>query len=85
MFLIENSIPLRNGMIIRGRFQVEKPQLAPGDQLIAEKDDQRIGLVRFIGVISANYTHEPTNPRYHLSVAFDGPYQLLTGAILRKL
>jgi hypothetical protein len=85
MFLVENSIPFRNGVLIQGHFQVTGPQLVPGDQLIAEKDGKRVGLVRFMGILNANFSHNPSNPRYHLSVAFDSDYRLLQGATLSKL
>jgi len=85
MFQIENSIPFRNGVLVQGHFSVQSPQLFPGEQLLAEKDGERVGIVRFIGILSANFTHNPANPRYHISVAFQGPYQVLIGATLRKM
>jgi len=85
MFLVENSIPFQNGILVQGHFQVPQPQLVPGDQLLAEKNGQRVGIVRFIGILNANFSHNPTNPRYHISVAFPGPYQALLGATLRKM
>lgn len=85
MFLIDNSIPFRNGILIQGHFQTQHPQLTPGDQLIAERDGKRIGIVRFVGILNANFTHNPSNPRYHISVAFDGPFQALQGATLSKI
>jgi hypothetical protein len=84
MFLIENSIPFRNGVLIQGHFQVASPQIVPGDQLLAEKDGKRVGIVRFMGILSANFTHNPANPRYHISVGFDQDYRLLQGCTLSK-
>jgi hypothetical protein len=84
MFLVDNSIPFRNGVLIQGHFQVISPQLVPGEQMIAEKDGQRIGVVRFMGILSANFTHNPANPRYNISVGFDKDYRLLQGATLSK-
>lgn len=85
MFLIDNSIPFRNGVLIQGRFQVNNPQITPGEQLIASKDGQQVGLVRFMGILNANFSHNPSNPRYHISVGFDKDYRLLQGATLTKL
>ena len=85
MFLIDNSIPFRNGVLIQGHFQVSRPQITPGDQLIASKDGQQVGLVRFMGILNANFSHNPSNPRYHISVGFNGDYRLLQGATLTKL
>lgn len=85
MFLVENSIPFRNGVLVQGRFQASHPQLVPGEQLLVEKNGQRVGIVRFIGILNANFSHNPTNPRYHISVAFQGSYQALLGSTLRKM
>jgi hypothetical protein len=85
MFLIDNSIPFRNGVLIQGHFQVQNPLLIPGDQLLAKRDGQEVGLVRFMGILNANFTHNPANTRYHISVGFDKDYRLLIGATLSKL
>jgi len=84
MFLVENSIPLRNGIILQGHF-TPGHAIKPGDQLLAEKDGRRVGMVRFVGIINANFLQDSANPRYHLSVAFEGPYQALVGATLRPI
>lgn len=87
MFLIENAIPFRNGVLIQGKFQVVGPKVVPGEQLVATKDGQRVGMVRLFGILSANYTHDPSNPRYHISVGCekDQDYRALIGATLTKL
>jgi hypothetical protein len=85
MFLVENSIPFQNGVLVQGHFQVQHPQLLPGEQLLAEKNGQRVGIVKFNGILNANFTRDPKNPLYHISVAFPGPYQALLGATLRKM
>lgn len=87
MFKIEQVFPMKNGTILVGRFTIQQPKLSPGEMLIAQHSEtsQRIGLVRFGGVISGRFTHEPTNPRYELSVSFDGDYRKLLGAVLVKL
>lgn len=85
MFTIDNSIPFRNGVLIQGHFNSPGVQLVPGEQLLAEKDGERVGIVRFFGVINASFTHNPTNPLYHISVGFDKDYRLLIGATLSKL
>ena len=82
MFQVENAVPFRNGMILRGRFTVPGVRLLPGEVLVVEDTSQ---MVRFNGVMNANYTHDPSNPRYHISVAFDGDYQSLVGKTLKKL
>lgn len=84
MFLIDNSIPFRNGIVVQGRFTVNHPEIQPGDMFIAERDGVRVGIVRFIGILSANFTQSKENPRYHVSVAFDGDYRVLAGATLTK-
>lgn len=86
MFLIENAIPFRNGILIQGKFQVPIPQVVPGEQLLATKDGQRVGIVRLFGILSANFTHNPANPRYHISVGYekDQDYRKLIGATLTK-
>lgn len=84
MFLIDNSIPFRNGILVQGRFTVNHPEIAPGDMFVAEKDGARLGIVRFVGILSAGFTQSKENPRYHLSVAFDGDYRALTGATMVK-
>jgi hypothetical protein len=87
MFLIENAIPFRNGMMIQGRFQISSPKVLPGEQFVATKDGRRVGMVRMFGILSANYTHDPSNPRYHISVGCekDQDYRALIGATLTKL
>lgn len=87
MFLIENAIPFRNAVLIQGKFQAANPKIFPGDQLIATKDGQRVGMVRMFGILSANYTHDPSNPRYHISIGCEKnqDYRELIGATLTKL
>jgi hypothetical protein len=87
MFLIENAIPFRNGVVIQGKFQVQNPKMFPGDQFLAIKNDQRVGMVRMFGILSANFTHDPSNPRYHISVGCEKgqDYRALIGATLTKL
>lgn len=86
MFLIDNAIPFKNGVLIQGKFQVSNPKVLPGEQLLATKDGQRVGIVRMFGILSANYTHDPANPRYHISVGCekDQDYRRLIGATLTK-
>jgi hypothetical protein len=84
MFLVDNAIPFRNGTLIQGYFNVQNPQITPGEQLLAIKDGQEVGIVRFIGILSANFTHNPANPRYHISVGFDKDYRSLIGSTLTK-
>jgi len=87
MFLIDNAIPFRNGVLVQGHFQVPNPQLNYGDQFIATKDDQQVAMVRFHGILNANFTHNPANPRYHISVGVEKnfDYRKLIGATLNKL
>lgn len=84
MFLIDNAIPFRNGVLIQGHFQIPNPQIVPGEQLLATKDGKQIGIVRFIGILNANFTHNAANPRYHISVGFDQDYRTLIGSTLSK-
>jgi hypothetical protein len=86
MFLVDNAIPFRNGVLIQGHFNVQSPQLVPGEQLLAIKDGKQIGIVRFIGILNANFTHNPTNPRYHISIGFEKNknYRSLIGSTLSK-
>jgi len=85
MFLIEKCVPFRNGILVEGRTQAPGMRLTPGMQLIAEKDGQRVGLVRYVGLVHTRYSHSVTNPPTQLSVAFAGDYRLLNGATLQEL
>ena len=87
MFLIDNAVPFRNGVLIQGRFQIPNPQVVPGEQLLATKEGQRLGLVRMFGILSAGFTENPANPKYHISVGYekDKDYRNLIGATLSKL
>jgi hypothetical protein len=87
MFLIDNAVPFRNAVLIQGRFQIPNPQVVPGEQLIATQNGSQIGLIRLFGILSANYTHDAANPRYHISVGVekDFDYRKLIGATLNKL
>lgn len=87
MFLIDNAVPFRNGVLVQGHFQVPNPQIVPGEQMIAKKDDQQVGMVRISGILNANFSHNPSNPRYHISVGFEKEkdYRVLIGATLNKL
>ena len=87
MFLVENVIPCRNGLIVQGRFQVAHPNILPGDQWVATRDGVQVGMVRFLGIINANFTHDISNPRYFLSVAADKSlnYQQLIGTLLTEV
>ncbi len=85
MFIIENAIPFRNGTLIQGKFTISHPTLNPGEQLLIEKAGQRIGMAKFNGILSVNYLRGPSNPMYHISIAFDGDYHELPGASFRLL
>lgn len=86
MFLIENAIPFKNGMCIQGKFQTPGIVLNPGDQFAAIKNGIQVGIVLFRGIMGVNYTHDPKNPRYHLSVGCgDCDYRALIGTTLIKI
>lgn len=85
MFLIENIIPCRNGIIAQGKFTIPHPTLVPGQQLIAAFQNKRIGLVRFVATISVHYSWGKENPRCQLSIAFDGDYKSLIGSELQPI
>ncbi len=87
MFLIDNAVPFRNAVLIQGHFQTEHPRIMLGDQLIATKDGKQVGMVRIYGILNANFSHNPSNPRYHISVGFEKEkdYRVLIGATLNKL
>lgn len=85
MFQIENAIPFRNATLIQGHFTVSSPKFGLGDSFLAKRGDARIGLVRILAIVSANYTRNAANPLYHISVGFDGDYRSLIGCTLEEI
>lgn len=84
MFLIDNAIPFKNAVLIQGKFQVQNPEIVPNEQLLVIRDGQQVGMVRVFGILSANFTHNPSNPRYHIAVGYSNDYRTLIGATLMK-
>lgn len=85
MFLIDNAVPFRNGVLIQGHFTQSGVKLLPGETCLAEKNGVRVGIVRFMGILNANFSHNPCNPRYHISVGFEGDCRNLIGCTLSLL
>lgn len=85
MFLIDNAVPFKNAVLIQGKFQVPNPKVVPDEQFLVIRDGQQVGMIRLFGILSANFTHNPSNPRYHIAVGYDKDYRTLIGATLIKL
>lgn len=85
MFQVENAIPFQNAKVIQGHFTVQHPKFQIGNSFLAKKNGEKVGLVRILAIVSANYTRNPSNPMYHISVGFDGDYRKLVGCTLEEI
>ena len=85
MFEVETAFRFKNGVVVQGHFTEAHPALVVGDMLTACYEGAQIGSVRFIGIVNVNFSYNPENPRYLLSVGFDKDYKLLEGTVLSKL